>query len=73
MFEELGCHVMRADEVGHEVLLPGGEAYQPVVAAFRNGRCWMPQANIDRKQLATEVFRFAGAACSVERHRPPGR
>ena len=27
ILEGLGCHVVRADDLGHQVLLPGGEAY----------------------------------------------
>jgi dephospho-CoA kinase len=35
--EEMGCHVVRADELGHEVLLPDGPAYAEVVAEFGLG------------------------------------
>ena len=45
--EELGCYVIRADELGHQVLLPGGEAYDAVVAAF---------GTADRRRLAGLVF-----------------
>ena len=31
---ELGCHLIDADQLGHEVLLPGGEAYDAVVNEF---------------------------------------
>jgi dephospho-CoA kinase len=31
---ELGCHLIEADELGHQVLLPGGEAYDAVVHEF---------------------------------------
>jgi dephospho-CoA kinase len=31
---ELGCHLIEADELGHQVLLPGAEAYDPVVNEF---------------------------------------
>ena len=31
---KLGCDIIEADEVGHEVLEPGGEAYDAVVAGF---------------------------------------
>jgi dephospho-CoA kinase len=43
----MGCYVVRADELGHEVLAPGGEAYPAVLAAF---------GTADRKELAAEVF-----------------
>ena len=29
--EALGAHVLSADQIGHEVLLPAGEAYDDVV------------------------------------------
>jgi dephospho-CoA kinase len=44
---KLGCHVIEADDVGHEVMAPGGEAYDAVLAAF---------GTIDRIQLAELVF-----------------
>lgn len=52
---QLGCHVLSADEIGHQILLPGGEAYDDVVREFgpailgANGR-------IDRRLLAAQVF-----------------
>jgi dephospho-CoA kinase len=33
-FADLGCFVMEADEIGHEVLQPGGAAHDAVMAAF---------------------------------------
>ncbi len=51
----LGCHVLRADDLGHAVLQQGGEAYAPVVAAF--GREILgPGGDIDRRRLARIVF-----------------
>jgi len=32
--EQLGCHLLKADRLGHEVLLPGGEAFAAVVEEF---------------------------------------
>lgn len=55
VFEELGCHVVRADLLGREVLMTNGEAYQPVVDLF--GPAILDgEGNIDRKKLATVVF-----------------
>ncbi len=52
----LGCHVIEADEVGHAVLEPGGEAYDAVVAAF--GRDILDDNGaIDRARLGERVFR----------------
>jgi dephospho-CoA kinase len=51
----LGCHLIEADELGHEVLLPDGEAYGEAVREF--GRAILnPDGTIDRKRLAAEVF-----------------
>jgi dephospho-CoA kinase len=52
---ELGCHVLEADRLGHEVLLPGAEAYAPVVSAF--GPAVLGEGGaIDRRALAAQVF-----------------
>jgi dephospho-CoA kinase len=51
----LGCFVIEADELGHAVLAPGGEAYQAVIAEFGTdivGNC----GEIDRRALAARVF-----------------
>jgi dephospho-CoA kinase len=45
--EKLGCHLIKADELGHQVLAPGGEAYEAVLREF---------GTVDRKKLAAEVF-----------------
>lgn len=54
-FERLGCLLVKLDEIGHQVLLRGGEAYEPVVAEF--GREILNEGGgIDRKALAALVF-----------------
>lgn len=51
----LGCFLIQADEIGHEVLAPGGEAYDTVVAEF--GReILSADGQIDRRALAARVF-----------------
>ena len=55
VLEELGCHVLRADEVGHQVLMPEGEAYELVVGMF-GAQILSDNGLIDRKRLAAEVF-----------------
>ncbi len=52
---ELGCQVLRADQLGHEVLRPDGEAYAAVVREFGPG-ILSPGGEIDRRALAAEVF-----------------
>ncbi len=51
----LGCFVVKADQLGHEVLEPGGEAYQPVIEAFGEAILG-PDGKIDRRRLAAGVF-----------------
>jgi dephospho-CoA kinase len=54
-----GCLLIQADELGHAVLAPGGEAYEAVVREFGreilNG-----DGAIDRRALAARVFGDAG-------------
>jgi dephospho-CoA kinase len=51
----LGCHLIEADELGHQVLLPGAEAYEPVVKEF--GQEILDQdRNIDRRKLSALVW-----------------
>lgn len=51
----LGCHLLKADEIGHQVLEPGGEAYQPAVEAFGPGILG-EDGRIVRRKLAALVF-----------------
>ena len=44
---DLGCFLIQADELGHQVIEPGGEAYEAVRALF---------GTVDRKRLAAQVF-----------------
>lgn len=51
----LGCHLLKADEMGHQVLEPGGAAYAGVVEAF--GREILDeQGRIVRRSLGRLVF-----------------
>ncbi len=52
---ELGCHLIQADELGHEVLKPGGEAYAPVVAEF-GAEILDADGAINRRKLGKLVF-----------------
>jgi dephospho-CoA kinase len=51
----LGCHLIQADRLGHDVLMPGGEAYDAAVAEF-GGEILNPDGTIDRRALAAVVF-----------------
>lgn len=53
--ERLGCHVIRMDDLGHQVLAPDGEAYGPVVAAFGPSILEADQS-INRRALGKLVF-----------------
>jgi dephospho-CoA kinase len=52
---ELGCHLIQADELGHQVLEPGGEAYEGAIREFGSG-ILEPDGRISRRRLALEVF-----------------
>ncbi len=52
---ELGCHLIQADELGHEVLKPGGEAYAAVVAEF-GPEILEADGAINRRRLGDLVF-----------------
>jgi dephospho-CoA kinase len=50
-----GCLLVKADEMGHQVLMPGGEAYANTVREF-GAAILKPDGAIDRKALAAQVF-----------------
>lgn len=55
MLQALGARTVDADKVAHEVIAPGGSAYDAVVTAF--GDCILnPDGTIDRAKLADIVF-----------------
>lgn len=51
---ELGCQLIQADALGHQLLAPEGKAFAPVVVEFGPGI--LVEGKIDRKILAREVF-----------------
>ena len=54
-----GACVIQADQVGHEVMAPGGAAYEAVLQAF--GQEFQKEdGTIDRKKLGTVVFADEG-------------
>jgi dephospho-CoA kinase len=53
--EGMGCLLIQADNLGHQVIEPGAEAYEAVLQKF--GREILnPDGTIDRRRLAAEVF-----------------
>ena len=59
VLKELGCRLLKADELGHAVLEPGGEAYRAVVESF-GAEIVNAEGRIERKRLAAIVFNDAG-------------
>jgi len=53
--EQMGCLLIQADQLGHAVLEPDGEAYHAVIAEFGPG-ILDPQGRIDRRRLGAKVF-----------------
>ena len=50
-----GCYLIKADDIGRDVMAPGGAAFEPVVSEF--GKAILaPDGTIDRKRLAAVVF-----------------
>ena len=54
---ELGCTLIQADLLGHQALLPGGGAYDAVLAEFGSDLL-DGSGEIDRRKLAALVFDF---------------
>ena len=50
-----GCFLIRADELGHEVLAPGGAAFEPAIREFGT-EITGADGRIDRRRLAARVF-----------------
>jgi dephospho-CoA kinase len=53
--QDLGCHIIRADQLGHQVLASTGSAYVDVVREF-GPEILLPNGEIDRRRLGAEVF-----------------
>src|SRR5277367_4414173 len=52
---DLGCHLIQADELGHQVMQKGAEAYQPILSVF-GPQILTPNEEIDRRKLGKQVF-----------------
>ncbi len=55
ILQELGCLLIRMDELGHQVELPGGEAYEGIVQEF-GPEFLNEDKTINRRKLGAEVF-----------------
>src|ERR1700726_3785924 len=70
MMGELGCHILEADALGHQVIAPGGPAYEEVVREF--GReILAPDGRIARPTLAAIVFAHPDKLSRLHRRGPP--
>jgi dephospho-CoA kinase len=54
-FREWGAEVLNADEIGHQVILPGKKAWRQLVEAFGEG-ILLPHGEVDREMLGRIVF-----------------
>ncbi|MCC7176013.1 MAG: dephospho-CoA kinase [Bryobacterales bacterium] len=52
---ELGCYLIKADDIGREVMAPGGEAFDAIVREFGEEMLAV-DGSIDRQRLAGRVF-----------------
>ncbi|HTC33004.1 MAG TPA: dephospho-CoA kinase [Bryobacteraceae bacterium] len=52
---ELGCYLIEADKLGHEVMQQGAEAYDAIVQEFGGG-ILDPNGQIDRRKLSALVW-----------------
>jgi dephospho-CoA kinase len=52
---DLGCYLIEADKLGHEVMLPGAEAYDAIVNEFGSG-ILDTEGVIDRRKLSALVW-----------------
>ena len=55
-----GVKVMLADEIAHELMLPGTDCYQKLKDRFRNEDIWSEDGSFDRKKLAAVIFSDGG-------------
>ena len=51
-----GVKVMLADEIAHELMLPGTECYQKLKDMFSDEDIWNEDGSFDRKKLAAVIF-----------------
>lgn len=65
MLEKLGAETIDADRIAHQVMEPGGPAYQAVVEAF-GPDILHPDGTIDRRKLGAIAFRDPKALKRLE-------
>lgn len=65
IFKELGAYIVSADEIVHQLLLPGTSTSQHVVSLF--GSDILSGTTIDRKKLAAKVFSQTALLTALEK------
>ncbi len=65
VLRKLGAHTIDADKVAHSVMLPGGLAYDDVIAAF-GPEILLSDGSINRRHLANIVFAFPDKLARLE-------
>ncbi len=70
LLAERGAHVIDADSIGHAVILPEGEAYPEVVAAF-GAEILSEDGTISRKKLGSIVFSYPDRLSEFNGISPP--
>ena len=63
MFVALGAHLVQADRIAHQLMLPGQPVYNEVVRHF-GGAILNPDLSVNRAKLAEAAFGSATAAAS---------
>ena len=59
VFEELGCHVLDADQTAREVVMPGTPGLKALTEAF-GGEMLNTDGTLDRKRLGARIFTDRG-------------
>lgn len=57
---EYPAYVLLADELAHELMLPGTDCFKEIQTAFRTEDIFSPQGELDKKKLAAVIFSDAG-------------
>jgi dephospho-CoA kinase len=65
MFVALGAHLIRADEISHQLMEPGAAVYEQVVLHFGRG-ILDPDGKVNRARLAEVAFGSGGAASRIQ-------
>ena len=67
-----GVKVMLADEIAHELMLPGTECYQKLKDMFSDEDIWNEDGSFDRKKLAAVIFSDEKKTGCIKRNRTSG-